>query len=184
MTPLSGRRVYAGEEKDVKDGDRALGAAVDLFPAMISLSAGKPGFGLQAWAGAGHMKYRLVTASLVIPEWYTDRNFSNYRVNVAALIADYVFGPNFSGPWIGAGFELWSNSITHESTDRRKKWNNEFFTLGGGYIWRVHDNLCANPWAGFHCRLNDTEVEVAGDRMKRDRISASVSVKIEYYMSF
>jgi hypothetical protein len=93
------------EEQGIRPGrdhDRrfALGYNLDLFPTVISASAGHFGIAAQAWAGIDHVKVRIVGARMAFPDSTIGNSaFSGYELSVAAVIMDYVFGEGFSGFW-------------------------------------------------------------------------------------
>ena len=101
--------------------------------------------------------------------------------HIGALIADYVFGDNMTGFWIGSGVEMWMNEIGHKDTSEKARWTNGVLTVGGGHIWKLAGNLYINPWAGAHFIMNNHSVHLAGKSYTPTGISASVSVKIGYY---
>ena len=175
------------EEQGIRPGrdhDRrfGLGYNLDLFPTVISASAGHFGIAAQAWAGIDHVKVRIVGARMAFPDSTIGNSaFSGYELSVAAVIMDYVFGEGFSGFWIGTGIEQWQNSITHDQSGAETRWSNVVMTFGGGYIWKVFGNLFVEPWAGIHYITNPHTVETGADRFEQKEFQASASVKIGYF---
>ena len=164
------------------DARRGAGFSADMFPTIVSASAGEPGFSFQGWAAFNHIKVRAIGGHMYLPPGLTGSGgFGNQELTVAAVIADYMFGDHFDGFWIGAGAEYWGNTISHEDTGEEFRWNNYVLTLGGGHIWRIYGNLYINPWAAVHYITNPREFDAAGDRFSQRKIQGSFSMKIGYF---
>ncbi len=159
-----------------------IGYEADLFPYAASAAAGKGGFAFQTYAGIDHIKIRAVAAHIYLPDSLIGASgFTDYELSVAALIIDYVFRDNFEGFWIGTGVELWQNSITHEQGGGSIEWMNTVMTLGGGYIWKIYNNVYINPWAAVHYVMNAKDIEANGDRYHQRAFQASASIKIGFF---
>ncbi len=171
------------QEQTKGDSGVAIGYSADLFPTIISAVDNKAGFAFQTWAGVDNVKIRAIGAHLYQPESSYSSSFEEYETNVTAVIIDRMFSDNFTGFWIGGGIELWNNSIRHKDTGVVREWSDNVLTLGGGYVWKLTDNLYVNPWAAVHYRINDTDVEIAGDSLSRRRVIASGSIKIGYFFN-
>jgi len=164
------------EDKDIK----AAGYAVDLFPTVFSAVDKEPGYSFQAWAGLDHIKMRIVAAHLYQPDRLIDDDFKNYEINVTAFIIDYFFKDDLTGFWIGTGAELWNCSIENRSSGTTAAWTDNILTAGAGYVWKLTDNVYLDPFAAVHYRMNDGKVIIDGEEFKRQRVSASASIKIGY----
>lgn len=160
----------------------ALGFTVDFLPTVMSLTEGKAGGALQTWFGYGHFRARLVGAHLHYNDALVGNDdFKNHSMTVGALIADYVFGDHFSGPWIGTGYEFWSNAIENKASGRISHWNNHVLTLGGGYIFPIRGNFYLEPWGAAHLILNEKKIDSDGAAFKPQRFSAEASLKAGYF---
>lgn len=161
---------------------KALGFTVDFLPTVMSLTEGKAGGALQTWFGYGHFRARLVGAHLHYNDALVGNDdFKNHSMTVGALIADYVFGDHFSGPWIGTGYEFWSNAIENKASGRVSHWNNHVLTLGGGYIFPIKGNFYLEPWGAAHLILNEKKINSDGAAFKPQRFSAEASLKAGYF---
>jgi len=175
VLPLSAQNINT-ESRDIK----AAGYAVDLFPTALSAVDKEPGYSFQAWAGFDHIKMRIVAAHLYQPDRLIDDAFQNYEMNVTAFIIDYFFNQNLTGLWIGTGAELWNCSIENKSSGATAEWTDNILTAGAGYVWKITDSVYLDPFAAVHYRMNDGKVTAGGEEFKRERISASASIKIGY----
>jgi len=175
VLPLSAQNINT-ESRDIK----AAGYAVDLFPTALSAVDKEPGYSFQAWAGFDHIKMRIVAAHLYQPDRLIDDAFQNYEMNVTAFIIDYFFNENLTGLWIGTGAELWNCSIENKSSGATAEWTDNILTAGAGYVWKITDSVYLDPFAAVHYRMNDGKVTAGGEEFKRQRISASASIKIGY----
>ena len=175
ILPISAQGINT-ETRDIK----AAGYAVDLFPTILSSIDKEPGYSFQAWAGFDQIKIRIVAAHLYQPDRLIDDAFTNYEMNVTAFIIDYFFREDLTGFWIGTGAELWNCSIENKSSGTTAEWNDNILTAGAGYVWKITDSVYLDPFAAVHYRMNDGKVTTGGDEFKRQRISASASIKIGY----
>jgi hypothetical protein len=173
--PISAQSINT-ENRDFK----AAGYAVDLFPTVLSSIDKEPGYSFQAWAGFNNIKMRIVAAHLYQPDRLIDDGFKNYEMNVTAFIIDYFFRNDLTGFWIGTGAELWNCSIENKSSGTTAAWTDNILTAGAGYVWKITDNIYLDPFAAVHYRMNDSKVITGGEEFKRQRVSASASIKIGY----
>jgi len=161
----------------------ALGLEVDLLPAVLSAIDGQFGAGGNLWVGYDRLRLRAVGTQVYFPSGFlTPTGFQDRELTVAAGIVDYFFAPGFHGPWLGAGFEYWWNTIGSPSGPATASWNSWVFTLGGGYVWKVWGNLYLNPWAAGHLLLSRPEVTLYGATWTPARLSAEVSLKIGWFL--
>lgn len=175
VLPISAQSINA-DNRDIK----AAGYAVDLFPTVLSSVDKEPGYSFQAWAGINNIKMRIVAAHLYQPDRLIDDAFKNYEMNVTAFIIDYFFRDDLTGFWIGTGAELWNCSIENKSSGITTEWTDNILTAGAGYVWKITDSVYLDPFAAVHYRMNDGKVIAGGEEFKRQRISASASIKIGY----
>lgn len=175
LLPISAQGINTAT-RDIK----AAGYAVDLFPTVLSSIDKKPGYSFQAWAGFDQIKMRIVAAHLYQPDRLIDDSFKNYEMNVTAFIIDYFFKNDFTGFWIGTGAELWNCSIENKSSGTTAEWTDNILTAGAGYVWKITDSVYLDPFAAVHYRMNDGKVITGGEEFKRQRVSASASIKIGY----
>ncbi len=161
----------------------ALGLEVDLLPTGLSAVGGQLGGGGNVWAGYERMRLRAVGSQIYFPPGsLTPPGFENRQLTVAAGIVDYFFAPGFDGPWLGAGFEYWWNTIGSPSGPATASWSSWVFTLGGGFVWKVWGNLYLNPWAAAHLLLSRPEVTHHGATWTPAPLSAEVSLKIGWFL--
>jgi len=158
----------------------AAGYAIDLFPTILSATQGEAGYSFQVWAGINKVKLRLVAAHLYQPDSLINDSFKNYEMNVTAFIMDYFFSDNFSGLWIGTGAELWNCGIENKTSGAAVQWTDNIITFGAGYVWKLTESVYIDPFAAVHYRMNNSKVQAGGEEFKRQRVSASASVKIGY----
>ncbi|MDR3625255.1 MAG: hypothetical protein P4L45_00395 [Ignavibacteriaceae bacterium] len=130
------------------------GVELDALP---YLSGGYYGSG---WVGYNNFRFRLVAAKVKTPSFVVTDGFENLDTKAYAFIVDYFpceKRDNLTGLWLGAGIEYWDNSITNSFNHQSAGFNSYQFTLGGGYVFNVWENLYLNPWIAGH-------LEIAGDR--------------------
>lgn len=177
-----GMAAIVSAEEPAAPRAKALGFTVDFLPMVMSLTEGEAGGAFQTWFGYEHFRARLVGAHLHYNDALVgDDDFKNHSMTVGALIADYVFGNHFSGAWIGAGYEFWSNAIENKVSGRVFHWNNHVLTLGGGYIFAIKGNFYLEPWGAAHMILNNKKIDANGAVFSPQRFSAEVSLKAGYF---
>ena len=93
------------------------------------------------------------------------------------------FGPRFDRWWVGAGFEVWLDTIEHKGVSGTARWSSVVFTAGGGYIWRFAGDLFLDPWVGAHAVLNPQTVSLGVYDYKPFPLQGEVSVKIGWFVS-
>ncbi len=171
------------------NGDRSsrglvLGYTVDLLPIVMTAASGRMGFSFQTWMGVEHVRLRLVGAQMRMPDALVENSaFEQYDLTVGAMIIDYVFRDDFSGWWIGSGFELWQNRLQHRKSGERIYWASQVFTVGGGYIWKIAGNVFVEPWAAAHMVMNNRTIHSGSDRYTPRRLSGEVSLKFGYFFT-
>jgi hypothetical protein len=161
----------------------ALGLEVDLLPTVLSAADGQLGVGGNLGVGYDRLRLRAVGTQVYFPPGsLTPTGFQDRELTVAAGIVDYFFSPGFEGPWLGAGFEYWWNTIGSPSGPATASWSSGVFTLGGGYVWKVWGNLYLNPWFAGHLLLSRPEVTLDGATWTPAPLSAEVSLKIGWFL--
>lgn len=160
----------------------AIGLEVDILPTVLSAIDGRLGGGGNLWVGTERVRFRAVGSRIDFPPGFlTPSGFENRQLTVAAGIVDWFFLPRFEGPWLGAGFERWWNTIGSPSGPATASWNSWVFTLGGGFVWKFWGNLYLNPWAAGHLLLSRPEVTLEGTTWTPASLSAEVSVKVGWF---
>jgi hypothetical protein len=165
---------------------RAVGAIVDLFPIVLSATAGEVGLSGQLWLGIDHVRLRLVGARIAVPNGIAANDgFEDQLLLVAAGIVDYTFGSHFDGWWLGAGVEYWDGTMSIvESPGSTASWQALMTTFGGGYIFRFGKSVhfCLEPWAGLHLRMTPAKLTFDDEAYTPQRVSATVSLKLGVFI--
>ncbi len=121
-----------------------VGFELDLLPYLTG------GWYGSVYAGYNGWRVRGVINSFNMPEFVTPDGFKDWEVTAAyALIVDRFFGKkswDFRGFWAGTGFEYWNNQVRTESVAASTRFDSWYFTLGGGYAWKLVKNLYLMPW--------------------------------------
>ena len=156
----------------------ALGFNVDFLPVVMSAASKEFGMAGQVWVGIDHLRLRMVGARTFMPKFMLSEGFEKQDTTVLAFLVDYCFGDHFDSWWIGTGFELWFNEISHEGTRDTAAWTSGVWTLGGGYIWRFWRNVFLDPWIAMHVPLNNKEVTIGEWSYTPWPVSAEISLKI------
>jgi len=162
----------------------ALGVNLDLLPTALSAANGKLGYAPQVWLGIGHARVRFVGAHLEPPDLFAfaPAGFRKPTTTVFASIIDYTFGAEFDRWWVGSGFEVWQNTISHDDVSGTARWISTVFTVGGGYIWRFTESFFLDPWAGAHVVLNPQTVSLGPFDFKPSPFQGEVSLKIGWLL--
>jgi hypothetical protein len=157
-----------------------VGFEMDLLPYLAGGGYGSVYAGFDGW------RVRGVINSFNMPDFVTPDGFEDWEVNAAyALIVDRFFGKqgwDFRGFWAGTGFEYWDNQVRPENVSASTRFDSWYFTLGGGYAWKLVENLYLMPWGAVHLRVaGDDDVDVSGENFQPPFFSAEVSLKIGYH---
>jgi hypothetical protein len=155
-----------------------LGLELDALPFVLSAVAGQPGGAGNLWIGLDRLRLRAVGAHVAFPSGLTPTGFQDRELTVAAGIVDCFFRPGFDGPWVGAGFEYWWNTIGSPSGPSTASWNSWVATLGGGFVWKFWGEFYLNPWAAAHLLLSTPSVTLYGETWKPAAVTGEVSVKL------
>lgn len=127
------------------------GTELDLFPYLSG------GYYFSAVAGRGKWRARYVRVNATTPDFATQSGFDNNEMYVDAYIVDYYFKEGFTGWWVAPGLEKWKGHVTEKISGLRKSYDTDILTLGGGYTFRLSENIYINPWAALH-------IPIGGDR--------------------
>jgi hypothetical protein len=161
---------------------QTIGVAIDLLPPVMSAMTNNFGYSAQLWFGYNKLRMRGVVAGFYMPDkMMGNDDFKNLKMTASALILDYFKNYNFKGWWIGAGFELWNNSITSKIDSKNYSFNNYVATAGGGYIFKVYKNLYVEPWGAVHYVLNNEKATAATTEYKTKKFQGEVSLKVGWH---
>jgi hypothetical protein len=131
------------------------------------------------WYGFGHVRIRGVVSQVNPRDFAVNGDFTDAKTRAYALIVDYLPRRDRTGLWLGAGVELWENSIAHPEEVARGEYETVMATLGAGWIWHLGDHLYLNPWAAGHLRVaGDDKASVGAHTYEPDRFVAEASVKV------
>jgi len=154
------------------------GVEVDLLPVAASALAREAGGSLQAWAGVGRNRLRLVGAHLHHPNGLTAAPFADRSTTVAALIYDRFFREGFAGPWVAAGAEYWWSEVGLRGGAARGSWSTPVATVGAGWVFPMWKGLYLNPWAAAHVPFSTRSVTVGTESYGPRALEAEVSLKL------
>lgn len=173
---------FVKAQTDTIQTKKTIGFAIDLLPPVMSSLTNHLGYSAQLWYGYNKIRVRGVIAGFYLPDKLMgNKDFKDMKITASALIVDCFKDYNFRGFWVGAGFELWSNTITAKANSANYNWNNYVATLGGGYIYKVYKNFYVEPWGALHGVLNDEKVTVSSTEFKPKRIQGEVSLKVGWH---
>ena len=113
---------------------------------------------------------------------FAPSGFRRATTTAFASIIDYTSGPRFDEWWIGAGVEIWQNTIQHEIASGTARWISTVFTLGGGYIWRFAGDFFLDVWAAAHAVLNPQSVSLGEFSYDPFPLQAEASVKLGWFV--
>lgn len=140
------------------------------------------GFYGSGWIGINSVRIRGIVSLVNSPDFVIKEGFEKLGTTSYTVIVDYFpFSEpgNFTGLWIGAGYEFWKNEITNKTDKTLGKYNNSVLTFGGGYVIPIYKNLYINPWIAGHLSVTGTEEKIIGNNLyKAPVILPELSVKI------
>jgi len=110
-----------------------------------------------------------------------NNDFKDLKIAATALIFDCFKNYNFKGWWVGAGFEMWNNTITSKIDNNSYRFNNYVATAGCGYIFKVYKNFYVEPWGAVHYILNNEKVIVGAAEYKTRKFQGEVSLKVGWH---
>lgn len=86
LSPAAARAEPAREPERLM----ALGVQLDLLPTVLSAASGKAGYAPQVWLGIGHVRARLISAHLQLPDGFAGapEGFHDLTTTVMATVFD------------------------------------------------------------------------------------------------
>lgn len=161
---------------------QTVGMAIDLLPPIVSASTGNLGYSAQVWYGYKKLRVRGVIAGFQMPDKLMGNDdFRDLKITATALIFDCFKNSNFEKWWMGAGFEMWNNTISSKIDNKHHTFIDYVATAGGGYIFKIYKNFYVEPWAALHYVLNNEKVSVGSSEYKTKTFQGEVSLKIGWY---
>lgn len=134
-----------------------------------------------AWVGKEHVRVRLLTAKVNMPEFVTRNGFSKHQITSYAVTADYFLKENWNGWWAAAGFVYWKSSIRTDAQLQTARFKNYLLNGSIGYNIRLHKHIYLSPWAGMSIRTGgDKHVAVDAKQYTLPLLNPEASVKIGF----
>ncbi len=156
-----------------------VGLEIDALPYLTG------GYYFSAWGGYNNFRLRGVFTNFNSPSFIIPDGFEKQKTDAYTLLIDYFPASNkneFEKWWIGAGFEYWENSVINSSDNITGNYDNLILTIGGGYVWKIWDNLYLNPWAAGHFALSGTEEKrIGNDNFEPKVFLYEASLKLGWY---
>lgn len=153
-----------------------VGFEVDALPFLTG------GYYGSIWLGHNHFRYRAIITKATTPDFFLPKGFTNNKLMVYTVIADYFFAPHFEKWWIGAGAELWQEKIQTDAKRQTTSFTSTIATVGGGYVWKFYRNFYLNPWAGLHLRLGGTNQVIVDEKIfKPALLTPEASIKLGWH---
>jgi hypothetical protein len=169
-------------EKETQKTNQTVGIAIDLLPPILSATTGNFGYSAQLWYGYNKLRVRGVVAGFQMPDkMMGNDDFKNKKTTATALILDCFRNSNFKGWWLGAGFEMWNNTITSKTDNKNYHFNDYVATAGTGYILMVYKNFYIEPWAAIHYVLNNEKVSAGIAEYHTKKFQGEVSLKVGWH---
>lgn len=167
---------------DRMETKQTVGIAIDLLPPIMSAASGNLGYSAQLWYGYEKIRVRGVVAGFQLPDKLMGNDdFKDLKVTATALIFDCFKNYNFRGWWLGAGVEMWDNTITSKTDQKAYDFTDYVATVGGGYIFSVYKNFYVEPWGAVHYVLNDEKITVGSTKYSTKTFQGELSVKIGWH---
>lgn len=161
---------------------QTVGFSIDLLPIIMSISTGNLGYSGQLWYGYNKFRIRGVIAGFQMPDKLMGNNdFKDLKTTATALIFDCFKNYNFKGWWLGAGVEMWNNTITSIIDNNNYNFNNYVATAGSGYIFKIYKNFYVEPWGAVHYILNNEKVSVGSTEYNPKKFQGEVSLKVGWH---
>lgn len=179
LSILCAVKVNAQPLYDTTKNKKSMGIEADILPYITG------GYYGSVWVSHNHFRYRAVVTSVTTPGFMVKEGFTNNKMMVYTLLADYFFKPSVEKWWIGGGFEYWDAEIQSDLKQSTVKYSNYIATVGTGYVWKFYNNFYLNPWAAVHARIGgDKRVMVDGKEFKPALFTPEASLKIGWYFDF
>lgn len=180
-SPLN--EVLLERKEDSPVSSQTVGLAIDLLPPILSAAAGSFGYSAQLWYGYRKIRIRGVIAGFTMPDkMMGNDDFENLHTDAVAVIFDYFLKNNFKGWWMGAGFEMWNNTITLKMNNQNYEFKDYVATAGTGYIFMIYRNFYVEPWGALHYVLNNEKVTTGDFSFGTKRFQGEVSLKVGWHL--
>ncbi|MFA8342196.1 MAG: hypothetical protein ACEPO8_04410 [Rhodothermaceae bacterium] len=150
------------------------GSETDFVPFLTG------GYYSSMWISYDNFRLRSVLADVNMPKFMTPDKFKDYEVKINAFIVDYFFDKNLQGFWLALGIEFWKSRASEKETSITGKFNSTVFTLGGGYVIDIWNNIYINPWAAVHYGSQENNLLIGSNNFKEKRLVPEFSVKLGY----
>ena len=132
-----------------------------------------------AWIGKDHVRLRVLTAGVNMPDFITKDGFTNHRITSYAIVADYFLKENWQGWWAGAGLVYWKSSIQTDARLQTAHLQNYLLNGSIGYNIPLYKKIYLSPWAGLSIRTaGDKNVVVDAKRYTLSLLNPEASLKI------
>lgn len=161
---------------------QTVGVAIDLLPTIMSAATGSFGYSGQLWYGYNKFRVRGLIAKFQMPDKLMgNADYKNLKTTATAVIIDYFKDYNFEGWWLGAGVEMWNNTITSKSDNNNYHFNDYVATAGCGYIFKVYSNFYIEPWGAVHYVLSNEQVVVDATSYSTKKFQGELSLKVGWH---
>jgi len=151
---------------------------VDLLP----LATG--GWYASVAAGRDVWRARAVAAEVHVPDAFAPKGWNEAHTRAQALLVDRFFRSGFTGPWVGAGFERWDESLKRKHGTERVRLQSLQATLGAGWVFDLGKGFTMNPWLAAHQRIaGDRKASIGEATCQPKGLQVEASLKIGYTFS-
>lgn len=162
------RMLVNGQEKRM-----SLGLEQDVLPYLTG------GYIGCMWGGIDHLRTRLLYVDVNMPEFVTADGFSNHHVISKAIVIDYFFQSDWSGPWISTGIVHWNNSIKETSSQTERHFDQVMLNGSLGYNKILIGRLYTGVWGGLHLRVSGAnQIQFSESSYSVDRLFPEASMKL------
>ncbi|MFY7840692.1 MAG: hypothetical protein ACOVP7_10480 [Lacibacter sp.] len=149
------------------------GAELDALPYITG------GWFAAGWVGKEHVRARVLTAGVNMPEFITKEGFSNHRITSYAVVVDYFLKESWKGWWAGAGLVYWKSSIQTDAHLQTADFKNYLLNGSIGYNIPLYKKLYLSPWAGMSIRAGgDKNVAVDAKQFSLPLLNPEASLKL------
>lgn len=140
------------------------------------------GYFAAGWVGKDHVRARVLTAGVNMPEFITTKGFSNHHITSYALVVDYFLKETWNGWWAGAGLVYWKSSIQTDAHLQTAHFKNYLLNGSVGYNIRLHKNIYLSPWAGTSVRAGgDKNITVDAKQYTLPLLNPEASLKLGFH---
>lgn len=149
------------------------GIELDVLPYALG------GYFAAGFIAKGHLRARLLTASVHKPDITTNPAFTKHHIYAYALVFDYFLKTNRQGWWMGAGPVYWNSRIQSKSSGAEAGFHNWLLNSSIGYHYPIGRKLYCSPWAGLSFRVAGSQNTIVGtERFTLPFFNPEVSVKL------